>query len=325
MATYKGIKGVKVVTKTSDPTASEAVGTVWYNSTGDALKYAIEGGGAWASGGALQPVSTPGVNKGAGAGTVAAGLEWGGYGQPPGTALTQTQEYASSTWTTVNSLNTGRQGSMGFGTQTAAVCCGGGAGDPIPSAANTEEFDGTCWSEAGDAPTAKHSGGAGGISTSGFMAGGNLTPAGSSTSTDKWDGTSWTSSNTLNSYHRYATGTGSASTAGLLFGGENAPGTDIALTEKFDGTSWSEVADLNSARASLSGSGNSNTAALAFGGTEPTPIAVTGIKTEEWNNTSWTACWKLICRKRKWSKPTEQLPLRFIVVEMDYHGQHGYS
>ena len=41
MATYKGIKGVKVVTKTADPTASEAEGTVWYNSTGDALKYAI--------------------------------------------------------------------------------------------------------------------------------------------------------------------------------------------------------------------------------------------------------------------------------------------
>ena len=33
MATYKGIKGVKVVTKASDPTASEADGTVWYNST----------------------------------------------------------------------------------------------------------------------------------------------------------------------------------------------------------------------------------------------------------------------------------------------------
>ena len=33
MATYKGIKGVKVVTKASDPTASEAEGTVWYNSS----------------------------------------------------------------------------------------------------------------------------------------------------------------------------------------------------------------------------------------------------------------------------------------------------
>jgi len=33
MATYKGVKGVKVVTKATDPTASEAAGTVWYNST----------------------------------------------------------------------------------------------------------------------------------------------------------------------------------------------------------------------------------------------------------------------------------------------------
>ena len=50
MATYKGIKGIKVVTKTSDPTASEADATVWYNSTGNALKYAIQGAAAWASG-----------------------------------------------------------------------------------------------------------------------------------------------------------------------------------------------------------------------------------------------------------------------------------
>ena len=49
MATYKGIKGVKVVTKTSDPTASQATGTVWYNSTSTALKYAIQGAGTWAS------------------------------------------------------------------------------------------------------------------------------------------------------------------------------------------------------------------------------------------------------------------------------------
>ena len=54
MATYKGIKGVKVVTKTSDPTASESDGTVWYNSTSPtALKYSIQGAGSWASGGAL--------------------------------------------------------------------------------------------------------------------------------------------------------------------------------------------------------------------------------------------------------------------------------
>ena len=43
MATYKGIKGVKVQSKASDPTASEAIGTVWYNTTSNALKYAIEG------------------------------------------------------------------------------------------------------------------------------------------------------------------------------------------------------------------------------------------------------------------------------------------
>ena len=32
MATYKGIKGVKVQSKASAPTASESIGTVWYNT-----------------------------------------------------------------------------------------------------------------------------------------------------------------------------------------------------------------------------------------------------------------------------------------------------
>ena len=53
MGTYKGIKGVKVESKASDPSASEAAGQVWYNTSSKALKYAVAGAGSWASGGAL--------------------------------------------------------------------------------------------------------------------------------------------------------------------------------------------------------------------------------------------------------------------------------
>ena len=50
MATYKGIKGVKVVSLATDPSPiAQNLGSVWYNTTSNALKYAMEGGGAWAS------------------------------------------------------------------------------------------------------------------------------------------------------------------------------------------------------------------------------------------------------------------------------------
>ena len=39
MATYKGIRGSKVQSLASDPTASESVGRVWYNTTSNVLKY----------------------------------------------------------------------------------------------------------------------------------------------------------------------------------------------------------------------------------------------------------------------------------------------
>ena len=38
MATYKGIKGVKVQSLASDPTAEDTVGKIWYNSTSATLK-----------------------------------------------------------------------------------------------------------------------------------------------------------------------------------------------------------------------------------------------------------------------------------------------
>ena len=53
MATYKGIKGFKVDSLTSDPTTEDSVGQFYYNSTSDAFKYVQPGAGTWASGGSL--------------------------------------------------------------------------------------------------------------------------------------------------------------------------------------------------------------------------------------------------------------------------------
>ena len=42
MATYKGIQGYSVQKLSSDPTASEAAGQLWYNSTLGKFKIATE-------------------------------------------------------------------------------------------------------------------------------------------------------------------------------------------------------------------------------------------------------------------------------------------
>ena len=121
MATYKGIKGVKVVTKTTDPTASEATGTVWYNSSGDALKYAIQGTAAWASATAL-PAAT---NNGAGFGIVTAAMNATGY--TPGGATNNCQTFNGTAWTEVGNTTEAapHYGRRGAGTLTAGVIWGG--------------------------------------------------------------------------------------------------------------------------------------------------------------------------------------------------------
>ena len=134
MATYKGIKGVKVVTKATDPTASEAEGTVWYNSTSPtALKYAIQGTAAWSAGGALNTARDEGAN----CGTQSAALFAGG--EPPNT--NDTEIYNGSTWTEVGNLVSGaRYGLEGFGSTTAAIAAGG---HPPSAGANyTESWNG---------------------------------------------------------------------------------------------------------------------------------------------------------------------------------------
>ena len=62
MATYKGIQGYSVQKLSSDPTASEAEGQLWYNSTAGKFKISTAGAGAWASGGNVnQGRSGPGA------------------------------------------------------------------------------------------------------------------------------------------------------------------------------------------------------------------------------------------------------------------------
>tara|TARA_R110002020_G_scaffold172285_3_gene362560 strand:- start:273 stop:950 length:678 start_codon:yes stop_codon:yes gene_type:complete len=210
MATYKGIQGYTVQNLTSDPTASESEGQLWYNSTAAAFKVGTSGTGAWSSGGAVNTTrSEPG-----GAGTQTAGLIFAG--EPPNTG--KTEKYDGSAWTEVADLNTVRFAPGGGGTQTAAMCFGGW---PAPSVASASEtWDGTCWTEGDNILTSRGRAAASQSGTPSAMLffGGN-DPGSTYDLTETWNGTSWTETADLNTPRFFLGGAGT-STAAIAIGGD---------------------------------------------------------------------------------------------------------
>ena len=179
MATYKGIQGYSVQKLATDPTASETVGQLWYNSGTGKFKISTEGAGAWSAGVAYNS----GRQYIVGAGTNTAGIIFGGSPS----ALTET--FDGSTWTAVNSLNVAvsQSGGATSGTQSATLSFG------MPSG-NTETWNGTCWSEGSNMGTGRYIGQAsGGTATAAIAMGG--TPY--TVNTEIYNGTSWTEVNNM--------------------------------------------------------------------------------------------------------------------------------
>jgi len=284
MATYKGIQGYSVQKLATDPTASEAAGQLWYNSTSGKFKIATEGAGAWSSGGAL---NAPRRNL-TGMGTQTAAITGGGT--PPGSypAIIGTSEkYDGTSWTEVNNINTARSnmGSDGIGTQGAAQIQGG----YVSSALNVcEEYDGTSWAETADMNTARLVLTSGGTQSAGMAIGGTDTPGATHYDlTETWNGTSWAEAGDLNTGRQYLAG-GGPSTAALVMSGGPAPAvpTGPTATESWNGSSWTTVNVLNTGRQSGSGSvgPSASTFALMVGGETPPVIA----STEAWNGSTWS-------------------------------------
>ena len=272
MATFKGIKGVKVVTKASDPTASEAAGTVWYNSTSPtALKYATQGAGAWASGGNLNVAR----RSMGGAGKQTAALVIGGDPGLPG-VYDLVESYDGSTWTETTEINTGRYNvGTGLGSQTAALAVAGTTGTNNPTI--VEEWNGSTWTEIGVLNTGRRTNLSVGTTTAAMTAGG-IPPTLDKTET--WNGTSWTEVANLLSARGGISGFGT-STAAIGAGGE--PNT--TLCESWNGSSWAEVAEWNMAAGSVRGGTGIATAGLLAGGLIDPPVSA---ETESFDGTSWT-------------------------------------
>jgi hypothetical protein len=273
MAEYKGIKGFKVQSLASDPTANE--GQIWYNTASSTLKYDSVGAGAWATGATCNITR----NQCAGAGrSNSAALLLGGTltdFYPPYSAV-KTESYDGTSWTNVADFGTQRSYFAGCGSQTAAMITTAEQQAPVPLTAKTELYNGTGWTEVANVNTARKNAVVGGTTTSALIAGGP-----GSLLTETYDGTSWTEVNVLNSSKAKAGQSSSGTvTAFLAFG--NYPIS--ALTEEWDGTSWSEVADLNTPGFG-GGSSGDQTNSMYFG-RSPAPGA--GNETELWNGTSWT-------------------------------------
>jgi hypothetical protein len=287
MATYKGIKGVKVVTKATDPTASEAVGTVWYNSTSPtALKYSIQSAGAWASAPAM---NTPRADGGAAGGTVTAALYNGGD-PTPGVI---TEQYNGTAWTEVGDSSVVRSGNgtSWNGTSTACIMARGAAPAPAggPIVTGTEDWNGTSWSALTAVPTAARLCMGAGTSTAAVTAGGYYPSNVAVATTFEYSSPTWSTTNTLNEAKALVAGAGSQ-TAAIAIGGWKEPGLTLNV-EEYDGSCWAETANLNTARdgVGVSGAQGAQTAAVAFGGRDGRPTGSNqSALTEQWDGTSWT-------------------------------------
>ena len=282
MATYKGIKGVKVVTKATDPTASEAEGTVWYNSTAPAaLKYSIAGAGAWASGGALNTGRFP-IGSARNAPAPLTGLGFGGTA--PGGTTGKTESYDGTSWEEKGDLVDPRIAMGGAGTATAALGFGGDS-PGYPTA--TESWDGTSWTVIPQTLSqGKDSAASFGLQDAAIFATGYAGPpagpTGNTNKTDSWNGSTWTEVNDNNTARSYVQGCGTQ-TAGIIAGGAVPPYS--ALAETWDGTSWTTVNSMNTARANFSTFGI-QTNAVGCGGDDGTTPRFA--KAEQYDGTSWT-------------------------------------
>ena len=224
-----------------------------------------------------------------GAGTLTAGLAFGGGTNPtPPNYQTATESYNGTAWTnSPNGLNTARFVTQGVGTTTAALCMGGLKSPSNTAANNSEEWGGTSWTAGNTLNTARESAAQAGIQTAALLAGGYSTTY--SAVTESYDGTTWTNVNSMNTA-RFSLGGAGTQTAAVAYGGDKNPSALTGATETWDGTDWTtSPASLATARTHV-GDFGSSTNAFAAGGYTPPATTVT----EEFNsstNTVTAAAW----------------------------------
>ena len=114
-----------------------------------------------------------------------AALAFGGYAVGPAVNTAATESWSGTAWTSVSSMNTARQGLIGFGTQTSAVAAAGNL-PPGSQTDATELWNGSSWTTSpATLPTVNAYGAPAGNQTAGLLVGGGAPPRGL---TQEWNG-----------------------------------------------------------------------------------------------------------------------------------------
>ena len=286
MAAYKTLKGQSIRKVAQDPT-NPLLGEIWYNTTLGLLKGYQTVASAFSSGGNRND----GQNEGCGAGTLKAGLAFGGNRNPalPNTgglaAQTQSEEYNGAAWAEGGAMSQGRATFGGLGTQTAALAFGGRiTNNPFTYTNATEEYGGSSWTSGGNLGSTAYymNRSGGGTQTAGVSVGGinNIPGTANEQRTEEYDGSSWTTVNNMLANSRKTVYLGTQ-TAGLIASG-GPPGPGNAATYNYDGTNWtSNPAGPNSTLQGRVGIGTAS-AGLLLGGN---PYGPTASIAELWNGT----------------------------------------
>ena len=274
MTDYKTIFGKKIKFLTSDLSAAEGEGEIFYSNTDSKFKTAVASA-AWSAGSNVNTARSYGGS----AGTMTANVFFGGEIYPNPNA--STEEYNGSGWSTSNNMNVGRGSIGGFGIQTAAVAVAGTHPAPSDIVANVEEYDGSSWTAGNNYPASVTNSNGSGTLTAGIQMGGHTATANQDAS-NEYDGTNWTSGGDMNSARNaLMAATQGTQTATLAAGG----GT--ANCETYDGSSWTEVGNLPVSCGNNKG-GGTQTNAVSYGGEPPGGVPA-GVEAYTWDGTSWTA------------------------------------
>ena len=281
MADYKGIKGFKIQSVSSDP-SNLTKGQIWYNSTSAVVRGRAIGVGAWSAG---APINNSRAWGGAAGTTGTTAMYFGGNENPtpPYNMTTETEEYNGTSWAEVADLNTERLQIVGLGSQSDAMAVGGFTSGGELNA--SEHWNGTSWTATNNLGSQRRALGAAGHATSSaavVWGGWDKGPALASTKTETYNGTSWTEANDL-SVAAYGSGGAGTESAALSITTYGPPSSGVC--NRWDGTSWTtDGGTLNTARVLGSQHGGTQVSAIYAGGSGATVTA----DTEVYDGTSWT-------------------------------------
>ena len=199
-------------------------------------------------------------------GTVTAGIVMGGHdNSSPAQCIT----WNGTSWTVVNSINSGAYGIFGNGSQTAAFIVG--SSEPVlrPNT-QTETWNGTSWTVS---PASLNTGR--GLGTGTGPSSDGLAIGGGGTQTEKWSGSTWTTTGALTESKTRAGGSGGSAPSNSVLVASNSNPTPNTNAQTFNGSTWTNTVSLSTGRNSgPGGGGSSSNNGLISGGNSPS-IATT--------------------------------------------------